>query len=57
MSNVMDVYNSSLTRTNNTTLSVARFSAAGATVGNYLIIAGGYTSSVNSPRVDVYTVA
>ena len=52
----VDVYDSSLVRTNPTGLSVARHSLESATIGNYTLFAGGFSNSRYSSVVDVYTV-
>ena len=51
-SKIVDVYNSSLTRSVATNLSIGRYQAAATTIGNYALIGGGdYSIST----VDVYT--
>ena len=58
--NTVDVYNSSLTRTTATSLSIARHSMNATTVGNYALFGGGYSN--NGPNsqdklidvIDVY---
>lgn len=59
----VDAFDDSLTRTTPTALSVARCSLAAATIGNFLLFAGGedssggYASSGKLDTVDVYTIA
>jgi len=53
-SNVVDVYNSSLTRTTPTELSQGRYNLAATTVGNYALFAGGDAGSY-SDVVDAYS--
>ena len=53
----VDAYDTSLTRSTPTALSVARSSLAAASVGNYALFGGGYNrSSGNSSTVDAYIV-
>ena len=54
-SNVVDAYDTSLTRTTPTALSVARSDLAATTVGNYALFGGGDDGSAYSNAVDVYT--
>ena len=47
----------SLTRTNPTPLSEARWYLAATTVGNYALFGGGYNRSAHSDTVDAYTIS
>ena len=54
----VDAYDTSLTRTSPTALSVVRGDLAATSVGNYALFGGGfYSSSEGSSTVDAYTVA
>ena len=53
-SNVVDAYDTSLTRSTATALSKSRSGLAATTVGNYALFGGGYESSSRSSVVDVY---
>lgn len=56
----VDVYDSSLTRTNNTTLSTARYGMSSAVIGEYGLFAGGVIGSSGydvKTTVDAFTVA
>ena len=52
-SDVVDAYNTSLTRSTPTALSVARRDLAGASVGDYALFGGGFKGSYSNV-VDVY---
>ena len=59
-SNVVDAYNTSLTRSTPTALSTARSNLAATTVGSYALFGGGYVSTsisdvTRSNVVDAYT--
>lgn len=53
-SNVVDAYNSSLTRSTATTLSAKRYRLAGGHVGNYALFSGGSGTLLNSAVVNAY---
>src|SRR5690606_17848907 len=55
-SNVVDAYNTSLTRSTPTALSANRYNLAGSSVGDYALFAGGSTVSVSNV-VDAYSLA
>ncbi len=55
-SSVVDVYNTSLSRSTPTPLSVGRSELASTTVGNYALFAGGYASAA-SAVVDAYNAS
>ena len=52
----VDAYDTSLTRTTASSLSVARYNMVSTTVGNYALFAGGYSSSgfISYSTVDAY---
>jgi hypothetical protein len=52
--NTVDVYNSSLTRSTATNLSVARYRVAGASINGYVLFASGFDGTNESNVVDVY---
>lgn len=54
--NVVDVYDTELTRSLQTPLSVGRWYGGAQTIGNYALIASGTNTSVYSNDVDVYTI-
>jgi len=56
-SNVVDSYNTSLTRDTPAALSSGRYDLAAASVGNYALFAGGATSSSKSSKVDAYNTS
>ncbi len=55
-SDVVDAYNTSLTRSTPTALSVGRYYPTGASVGSYALFGGGYTGSY-SDVVDAYSTS
>lgn len=57
VSDAVDAYNASLTRTSPTGLSEARFHIGAASVGGYAVFAGGATSNRVSSKVDAYNAA
>ena len=55
--NTVDAYDTSLTQSTPTALSVARYWLAGASVGNYVLFAGGHSSgSSYGDTVDAYAL-
>ena len=56
VSDVVDAYSTSLVRSTPTALSAARDSLAAASIGDYALALGGYTTTY-SAVVDAYTVA
>ena len=56
-SDIVDVYDNSLTHTIATNLSLARYDLAATTVGKYALFGGGYTPQNSQvATVDAYTV-
>ena len=53
----VDAYDTSLTRTNKTSLSAARYYLAATSVGNYALFGGGHTGSNYSSVVDVFQIS